>query len=120
MAVATENQSERRKHPRARFQEEVTIHKVVESRSGNVFEVQGEPIRVHAKDLSEGGIQLSIRWPQSPTSLMKLNFELKKDESVDVYTKLAWSGHGACGLQFVVLDERIRGWIKEWVGRKKT
>jgi hypothetical protein len=117
--TGTENRKEeRRKHPRAKFQETVTVHKVIESSSGNVFEVQGNPIIVKAEDVSEGGIRLEIGETNSPTKILKLNFQLQKNKPVDVYTRLAWTGKGQCGLQFIVLDEEIRRMIQTYVSKK--
>lgn len=109
---------ERRKFPRAKFQDSVTINKVVESSSGNVFEVQGNPIIAKGGDVSEGGIRVEIGQANSPTKILKLNFKLQKDSSIDVYTRLVWSAEGECGLQFIVLDDEIRQQIKAYVEKK--
>ncbi len=111
-------QEDRRKFPRAPFVDPVTIHKVVESSSGNVFEVQGKPIIAKGGDVSEGGIRIEIGTDNSPTKILKLNFKLQKDSSIDVYTKLVWNAQGECGLQFIVLDDEIREQIKAYVQKK--
>jgi hypothetical protein len=108
---------ERRKYTRAKFQESVTVHQVAESKSGNVFEVQGNPVTAKAQDVSEGGMRLEIGDVNSPTKIFKLNFKLPKNGSVDVYTKLAWKSEGYCGLQFIVLDDESRKLIKSFVGK---
>jgi len=115
-----EKQVDRRKFPRAKFQDTVTVHKVVESSSGNVFEVQGNPIVGKGGDVSEGGIRIEIGKANSPTKILKLNFKLQKDSSIDVYTRLVWSAQGECGLQFIVLDDEIRQQIKAYVDKKAS
>ena len=108
---------ERRRHHRTKFHEKVTVHHVTESKSGNVFEVQGNPLTTKALDVSEGGIRLELGETKLPTSILKLNFKVNKDKTVDVYSKLAWAGDGACGLQFIVLDEEVRKIIKGLVDK---
>ena len=108
---------ERRKFPRAKFNEEVTIHKVTESKSGNVFEVQGQSINAKAKDVSEGGIRVELEKSGSAGNILKLNFQIQKNQPLDVYTKIAWEADGYCGLQFIVVDEEIRKQIKAYVDK---
>ncbi len=110
---------ERRKYPRAKFQESVVVHSVVESKSGNVFEVQGNPLVVKAQDVSEGGIRLEVGNVATPNKIFKLNFQIQKDKPMDVYSKLAWNGHGQLGLQFIVADEEIRRMIRGFVEKTK-
>jgi hypothetical protein len=117
MSQNSGNPPERRKYIRAKFQETVTVHQVAESKSGNVFEVQGNPITVKAQDVSEGGIRLEIGDVNSPSKIFKLNFKLPKIGSVDVYSKLAWKNDGHCGLQFIVLDDESRKLIKGYIGK---
>ena len=111
--------SERRKYPRAKFQESVVVHNVVESKSGNVFEVQGNPLVVKAKDVSEGGIRLEVGNGSTLGKIFKLNFQIQKDKMVDVYSRLAWAGNGTYGLQFIVADEDIRRSIRGFVEKSK-
>ena len=117
MSQNSNKHPERRKYARAKFQETVTVHQVAESKSGNVFEVQGNSITAKAKDVSEGGMRLEIGDVNSPTKIFKLNFKLPKNGSVDVYTKLAWKSEGFCGLQFIVLDDESRKLIKGYIGK---
>lgn len=114
------NTEEKRRFHRAKFQETVTVHKVVESNSGNVFEVQGNPITVKAGDVSEGGIRLEIGEAEAPTKILKINFQIQKNQTIDVYTRLAWAQNGECGLQFIVLDEEIRQIIQNYVAKKAS
>jgi hypothetical protein len=117
MSSNSSNGTERRKFSRAKFQETVTVHQVTESKSGNVYEVEGTPVTVKAQDVSEGGIRIEMGKLNPASKIMKLNFQIPKNGSVDVYTRLAWASGGQCGLQFVVLDEEIRGHIKGYVER---
>lgn len=112
-------QAERRKHPRVPYQESVVVHEVVESKSGNVFEVQGNPLVVKAKDLSEGGIRLEVGSKASDFKILKLEFRMSKNKSLDVYSKMAWVEKGMCGLQFIVADEEIRRVIRDFVEKTK-
>jgi c-di-GMP-binding flagellar brake protein YcgR len=111
--------SERRKYTRAKFHEPVELHPVVESKSGNVFEVQEDHISAEAKDLGEGGIRLNISNTDSPVKIFKLTFQLTKTRMVDVYSKLAWSEEGFCGLQFIVVDEEVRRAIRNYVEKSR-
>ena len=108
---------ERRKFTRAKFDETVTLHNVTESKSGNVFEVEGHPITVKAQDVSEGGIKLEFADTASPSKIYKLNFKIPKNGSVDIYSKLAWKSDGSFGLQFIVVDEEVRKHIRNYVSK---
>ncbi len=110
---------ERRKYPRAQFHESVTVHNVVESKSGNVFEVQGNPLMAKAKDVSEGGIRLEAAQGGPQGKIFKLNFQIQKGKTVDIYSKLAWTEAGMLGLQFIVADEQIRRYIRSFVEKSK-
>lgn len=115
MSQSNSPKNERRKYSRAKFQEPVTLHNVVESKSGNVFEVQGVPLKVKAKDVSEGGIRVEVEMSPSSSKIFKLNFQIQKNKTVDVYSKLAWASEGMFGLQFIVADEEIRKIIRHYV-----
>jgi hypothetical protein len=110
---ATAHKDERRKHPRVKFEERIKIHPVVVSKSGNVFEVQGSPLTVKAFDLSEGGIRLELGIPRPPSHILKVNFQIHKDKSVDVYSKLVWVSDKFLGYQFIVVDEEAQQVIRE-------
>jgi len=110
--MSGKDNTERRKYPRAKFEAPVIVHKVIESSSGNVFEVQGTPITAKSTDVSEGGIRLEMAKSVPFTKIFKLNFQLLKNKSVDVYARVAWEGDGTCGLQFIVLDEEVRKQIR--------
>lgn len=115
MVPALEHKEDRRKHPRAKFEDQVQIHPVVESKSGNVFEVQGNPLIVKAFDLSEGGIRLELGIPKPPSHILKLNFRVHKDKTVDVYSKLAWVSDKYLGYKFIVEDDETRKAIRDFV-----
>ena len=119
MNKSANSNPERRKYPRVKFQESVVVHNVVESKSGNVFEVQGNPLVVKAQDVSEGGIRLEVGNGPAPGKIFKLNFQIQKDKSVDVYSRLAWTIGGMFGLQFIVADEQIRRYIRGFVEKSK-
>lgn len=110
---------ERRKHTRVPFKESVVVHEVVESKSGNVFEVQGHPMVAKAKDVSEGGIRLEVGNMASDYKILKLQFQMSQNKSLDVYSKMAWVEKGMCGLQFIVADEEIRKVIRNFVEKTK-
>lgn len=117
MTSKQDSRSERRKYRRAQFEASVTVHPVIESKSGNVFEVQEKPMTVSAKDLSEGGIRIEGPAPSAKSNIYKLNFQIQKNHVVDVYSKLAWTAQGMLGLQFIVADEEIRKIIRSYVER---
>src|SRR5580658_1195397 len=117
MSQSNRPKSERRKHSRVKFQETVTLHNVIESKSGNVFEVAGAPLKAKSKDVSEGGMRLEVEMSSSSSKIFKLNFQLQKNKTVDVYSKLAWASEGMFGLQFIVADEEIRKIIRQYVER---
>ncbi len=110
--------SERRHYARLQYQEPITVQKVVESKSGNVFEVQGETLVVKAQNVSEGGIKLGTSLPDALGKILKLNIKVREDETLDVFTKVAWSGNGCSGLEFVAMDNQIRKWVKGFTRQK--
>ncbi|HVZ81685.1 MAG TPA: PilZ domain-containing protein [bacterium] len=117
MSAKHDSGSERRKYKRAHFDTPVTVHPVVESKSGNVFEVQDKPLTVNSVDLSEGGIRLGGQSLSSKSNIYKLNFQVQKNRMVDVYSKLAWAAEGMVGLQFIVADEEMRKMIRGYVDK---
>ena len=117
MVPALERKEDRRKHPRVKYEDKVQIHPVIESKSGNVFEVQGNPLTVNSYDLSEGGIRLELGIPKPPSHILKLNFRVHKDKSVDVYSKLAWTSDKFHGYQFIVVDEETKKIIRDLVDK---
>lgn len=119
MNQPSNSKPERRKYPRVKFQESVVVHNVMESKSGNVFEVQGNPVVAKAQDVSEGGIRLEVGNGNPLGKIFKLNFQIQKGMTVDVYSKLAWANGDQFGLQFIVADEQIRRGIRGFVEKSK-
>jgi len=117
--MADSQQPEKRKHSRIKFDGDVKIHPVMQSKSGNILEVQNKEIAAKSDDLSEGGICLEIGDTNAATDILKLTFSIKKDKAVDAYAKLAWKSGAKCGLQFIVLDDESRKQIKDYVDKKK-
>jgi hypothetical protein len=108
---------ERRKYPRAGFDETITVYKVVESKSGNVYEIQGNPLVIKAKDVSEGGMRLQFINEDKNNKILKLSFQIPNDGKVEVCSKLVWAKDGHSGLEFIVLDEEVRRNIRNFVGK---
>ncbi len=117
--MADFQQPEKRKHSRIKFDGDVKIHPVMQSKSGNILEVQSKEITAKSDDLSEGGICLELGDTHAATDILKLTFNIKKEKAVDVYAKLAWKSGAKCGLQFIVLDDESRKQIKDYVEKKK-
>jgi len=113
------NQPDKRKHNRIKFDGDVTIHPVMQSKSGNILEVHDKSIVAKAGDISEGGIKLELGDTNSPTDILKINFKVQKFKTVDAYAKLAWKSGNSYGLQFIVLDEDSRGQIKSYIDKQK-
>jgi hypothetical protein len=108
-------QEEKRRHKRASFEETVDARQVTESKSGNVFEVQGSPLTVRSRNISEGGICLELGDKTKPHMILKLKFQVGKKKDVDVYAKVVWADQNLSGLQFIVLDDSIRKIIRHYV-----
>jgi c-di-GMP-binding flagellar brake protein YcgR len=107
--------AERRKYKRVEFKESVVVHPVLESKSGNVYEVGESSLRVKSVDVSEGGLRLLLSEPVSAGKILKVNFQSSKSKMSDIYTKIAWANGALCGLQFIVLDEPTRQFIRDYV-----
>jgi hypothetical protein len=111
----SENKEERRKYPRIKFVDRVEIFPVIESKSRNIFEVQNTPITVKAVDLSENGIRLELGTSKPPARILKLNFQINKDKSINVYGKMAWVSGKFLGCTFVAMDKESRQLIRDFV-----
>ncbi len=111
--------NEKRKFSRIKFDGDVTIHTVMQSKSGNILEVQSTGIAAKGNDISEGGIRLEIGDTNSPTDILKINFKVQKFKTVEAYAKLAWKSGNTCGLQFIVLDDDSRGQIRSYIEKQK-
>lgn len=113
------DKNEKRKFQRIKFDGDVTIHPVMQSKSGNILEVQAKGIPAKGNDISEGGIRLELGDTNSPTDILKINFKVQKFKTVDAYAKLAWKSGNTCGLQFIVLDEDSKNQIHSYVEKQK-
>ncbi len=108
-------QKDKRQHKRSSFKESVNTHLVNESISGNVFEVQGTPIKVRSRNISEGGICLELGDAAKPQMILKLSFLVGQKKEVDVYAKVVWAEKQLSGLQFIVLDDTVRKAIRQMI-----
>lgn len=105
----------KRQHRRAGFKEVVKAHSVIESKSGNVFEVQGTPMIVRSRNISEGGLCLELGSEAKPRMILKLNFQVGKKREVDIYARVVWAEKNLSGLQFIVMDDAVRRVIRQLV-----
>jgi len=103
---------EKRKHHRFEFQQTVQVFPVLPSKSGNIYEVQKDPIEIQAKDISEGGVRIHAYHDLDPDSILKLNFEIAKDRPVEVFGKIIWSQERHHGVRFLLADQETRKGIK--------
>ncbi|HUO58408.1 MAG TPA: PilZ domain-containing protein [bacterium] len=110
---------EKRKHNRFEFQKPVRVFPVLPSKSGNIYEVQTESFEVQARDISEGGLRLQSQQELNPQFLVKLNFEISKDQPVEVFGKIMWSQERHHGIRFMLVDQEMRKGIKS-LARKKA
>jgi len=118
MSPSSSQSQERRHSPRVPCQAPVTLQKVVESKSGNVFEVQGQPESAQIVNLSEEGLRLRLPSQEPVGKLLKLNIPVRDEEILDVFTKVAWQADGTCGLQFVAMGPQVRKWVKGFLQGK--
>lgn len=118
--MSDQNQSERRKHNRVKFNGEMTLRPVVPSKSGNILKVQTHGISTKGCEISEDGIRFKLTNQKLNSELLKVNFTIHKFKSIDAYGKLAWKKGETHGLHFIVLDEDSRGYIREYVKNQKN
>lgn len=109
---------EKRRHKRFKFAEEVRVFPVLPSASGNIFEVQQEPVPSKAFDISEGGMRMEWDGELSPEFLLKLNFEFSNNLPVEVYGKIVWTKTDQVGVRFMVTDAAIRHGVKSLSNKK--
>ncbi len=112
-------QPEHRQHERVEFNADVTIYPVIDSKSGNVLEIPSDGITVQCRDISEGGISLQMAPMNSSVSIVKINFKLRAYKPVDAFAKLIWNNGGACGFQYIILDDKSRSHIRGFVNENK-
>ncbi len=104
--------SDKRRFNRFAFQKSIHVFPVLPSKSGNIYEVQKSSIEVKASDISEGGLRLEFHPGLDPKFLLKLNFEVEKDERIEVYGKIIWSEKNHLGVRFMVTDSILRKGIR--------
>jgi hypothetical protein len=108
---------EKRRFDRFDFQKSAQVFPVLPSKSGNIYEVQKDPIEAWVNDISEGGVRLEVVHSFASDALLKLNFELEKNKTVETYGKIVWSHDNHSGIHFMMADHRLRKDIKA-IGRK--
>jgi|SRR5581483_5372893 len=104
--------SDKRKFSRYGFQKQVKVFPVLPSKSGNIYEVQKNPLEVRSANISEGGVRLETDQALDPAFLLKLNFELEKDQLIEVYGQVIWSSKNQCGVRFMLTDSVLRKGIR--------
>ena len=103
---------EKRQFHRIGFRKTVRVFPVLPSKSGNIFEVQKDSIWSQADNISEGGLLLETEQFPKSSLILKLNFEVAKDETVEVYGKVIWVEGGRCGVRFLFADNDLRKAIR--------
>ena len=109
---------EKRQHQRYEFQQSVRVFPILPSKSGNIYEVHNEPIEFHARDISEGGLRIQAEHELNPHYLLKLHFEVSKDQPVEVFGKIMWSQEKHHGVRFMLVDQTMRRSIKSLAKKK--
>ena len=100
--------TEKRRCDRFQFRGKIQIYPVLASESGNIYEVQNNSFAGRTLDISEGGLRLESAKDIPDAPLLKLAFEVIKDQPVEVYGKVVWSGQGHLGVCFVLPDSAFR------------
>ncbi len=104
--------NEKRHFDRFKFQKPVRVFSVLPSKSGNIYEVQKNCLELKASNISEGGLNLEVEKPLDSQYLLKMNFEVEKDQLVEVYGKVVWSRENHCGVRFMLTDPVLRKGIR--------
>ena len=104
--------NDKRQHERVGFQKVARVFPVLPSKSGHIYEVQKDSIWVQASNISEGGLLLETEQFSKSSLILKLNFEVAKDETVEVYGKIIWVEGGRCGVRFLFADNNLRKSIR--------
>ena len=97
--------SEKRRRERFEVKKPVRVFTVVPSKSGNIFEVDAKHQPGIAHNISESGLKLEVQRPFKSEAILKLNIELEKDQTIEVYAKIVWAKKTHCGVSFVLPDE---------------
>ena len=112
---------ERRKFPRAEFPQAIRLQPVQASKSGNVFEVQGDSVAADGRDISEGGFKFNLHETLKPGTILKIIFKVDSLEGHDheAYVKVVWAQKKSHGVQFLMLEESTRRRIKGFIDTDK-
>jgi len=110
-----EIKTEDRQHVRIYFENPIVIYQITQSQSGNVFMIDRIKILGKSKDISMGGIRAELANAASLSKYMKLNFELKKNGPLEIYTERIWEKAELCGLRFIQPDNNISKQISNYV-----
>lgn len=103
---------EKREYLRIGFEKTVRVFPVLPSSSGNIFEVQKNSVWAQASNISEGGLLLETEQFSKSSLILKLNFEVAKDETAEVYGKVIWAEGGRSGVRFLFADQNLRKSIR--------
>jgi hypothetical protein len=111
--VSNNGVSDKRQHNRFEFKKPVQVFPVVPSVSGNIFEVHSQSTEMLSHNISEGGLRLETPGRIQKESLLKMNFEMSKDQSVEVYGKVMWTQDKQFGVRFILPDPELRQGLKQ-------
>jgi hypothetical protein len=103
---------EKRMFNRFTYAKPVQVFPVIPSKSGNILEVDKEPLRVKANNISEEGLGLSSTNGLKAQSILKLNFKGAANRRVEVFGKIIWVQRGQCGVRFMLADPATRRGIR--------
>ncbi len=109
---------EKRRFNRIEFREPVQVSPILPSKSANIYEVQDNRFEAQATDISEGGLRLEVPRPFTPHLLLKLKFEMSKDQPIEVFAKIVWSEKRFCGVSFIAVDEFMQKSIRAIFAKK--
>lgn len=107
-----ENLPEKRRFERFIFQKPVRVYQVLPSKSGNIYEVQDQVIPAQSHNISESGLKLETTKPFGVGSILKLSFEVEKDDNVEIYAKIIWVQKTHCGVHFMAPDTSIQKTVR--------
>ena len=105
--------SDKRQYHRFEFKKPVQVFPVVPSVSGNIFEVHNQSTEMHSHNISEGGLRLEAPGKIQNDSLLKINFDISKDQRIEVYGKVMWTEANHFGVRFILPDPELRQGLKQ-------
>jgi len=112
--------AEKRMFSRFDFQKPIQVFPVQPSKSGNILEVENQSLKAKANDISEGGLGLATSKGLKADSILKLNFKVEKNKTVEVYGKIIWSQKRQCGVRFMLTDPSVRKGIRSIFKKKSS